>query len=157
MPELLTSLQAVADKAEGLPLESLITELNTLAENAAVVIGSDGFKSLPTDLSRALAEIEATLRTVREGGLVENANATLASARSAADAVAEATDDLPAIMARMSAVLDQASSTIRGFDKGEELSRDVEAALREIGRAAGALASLAKSIERNPSSLIRGR
>ena len=77
--------------------------------------------------------------------------------RSAADAVAEATDDLPAIMARMSAVLDQASSTIRGFDKGEELSRDVEAALREIGRAAGALASLAKSIERNPSSLIRGR
>ncbi|MCY4336370.1 MAG: MlaD family protein [Litoreibacter sp.] len=157
LPALLTSLQGVAVKAENLPIEDLVSELTDLTKTADGVIGSDGFKALPADLSAALAEIEATLKALREGGVIENANATLASARNAADAVAGATADLPALMDRMASVLNQASSTIRGFDQGESLSRDVEAALRDIQKAAQALASLARTIERNPSSLIRGR
>ncbi|WP_299302183.1 MlaD family protein [uncultured Litoreibacter sp.] len=157
VPELLASFQAVADKAEALPVDTLVQELTDLAATADTVIGTDAFKALPADLSAALLEIEATLKAIREGGVIENANATLASARSAADAVAVAADDLPALMTRMSSVLNQASTTIRGFDKGEEISRDVEAALRDIQKAAKALASLAKTIERNPSSLVRGR
>lgn len=157
VPELLASFQAVADKAEALPVDKLVQELTELAATADTVIGTDAFKALPADLSGALIEVEATLKAVREGGIIENANATLASARSAADAVAVAADDLPALMNRMAAVLNQASSTIKGFDKGDQLTRDVENALRDIQKAAKALASLAKTIERNPSSLIRGR
>ncbi|MEM6407788.1 MAG: MlaD family protein [Pseudomonadota bacterium] len=157
VPNLLASFQAVAKKAETLPVEDLILQLTALSDTAGQVIGSAGFRALPTDLSAALSEIEATLKALREGGVIENANATLASARNAADAVAGATQDLPALMDRMAVVLNQASSTIRGFDQGESLSRDVEAALRDIQKAAQALASLARTIERNPSSLIRGR
>lgn len=157
LPELLGAVQAVAIKANELPIEALITELTSLTDTAQTVIGTEAFKALPADLSTALAELEATLKALREGGIIENANATLASARSAADAVAGAADDLPALMNRMSGVLNQASTTIRGFDQGEEISREVEAALRDIQKAASALASLARSIERNPSSLIRGR
>ncbi len=157
VPQLLAAFQSVAEKAEALPVDELVKELTTLAGTAETVIGSDGFKALPNDLSSALEEVEATLKAIREGGIIENANATLASARSAADAVAGAADDLPALMNRMSTVLNQASATIKGFDQGDKLSRDVESALRDIQKAAQALASLAKTIERNPSSLIRGR
>ncbi len=157
VPELLASFQAVADKAEALPVDALVQELTELAATADTVIGTDAFKALPADLSKALIEVEAILKAIREGGVIENANRTLASASSAADAVALAADDLPALMNRMSAVLNQASRTIQGFDKGDQLTRDVENALRDIQRAAKALASLANTIERNPSSLIRGR
>lgn len=157
VPQLLASVQAVTDKAGALPVEELITEITALTNTAEDVIGTEQFKALPADLSAALAELQATLNALRTGGLVENANATLASARSAADAISDAADDLPALMERMAVVLNQASSTIRGFDQGEQISRDVQSALRDIQQAATALASLARSIERNPSSLIRGR
>ncbi len=157
VPELVASLQGVAAKAEGLALEELVEEINLLAGNAARVIGTDAFNALPADLSAALGSLQATLSDVRDGGVIENANAALASARSAADAVADAADDLPALVTRMTGVLDQAARTIRGYDRGDELGRDVESALREIQEAARALASLAKTIERNPSALIRGR
>ncbi len=157
VPELVAALQGVAAKAEGLALEELVGEINRLAGNAATVIGTDAFNALPGDLSAALGTLQATLNDVRNGGVIENANAALASARSAADAVAVAADDLPALVTRMSGVLDQAARTIRGYDRGDELGRDVESTLREIQEAAKALASLAKTIERNPSALIRGR
>ncbi|MEM7469968.1 MAG: MlaD family protein [Pseudomonadota bacterium] len=157
IPALLASFQGIAEKAANLPVEELVAQLSVLTANASEVIGTQEFKALPADLSAALSEIEATLKALRDGGVIENANATLASARDAADAVAGATEALPALMDRMASVLNQASSTIRGFDQGEELSRDVESALRDIQKAAQALASLARSIERNPSSLIRGR
>ena len=157
VPELISELQSVAAKAEGLALEELVEEITRLAGSAAGFVGTEAFTALPADLSAALAVLQATLSDVREGGVIENANAALASARSAADAVALAADDLPALVTRMSGVLDQAARTIRGYDQGQELGRDVEDTLREIQEAAQALASLAKTIERNPSALIRGR
>ncbi|MEX0364436.1 MAG: paraquat-inducible protein B, partial [Ruegeria sp.] len=75
----------------------------------------------------------------------------------AADAVAASTDDLPGLVARAQSVLDQASRTIAGFNQGETLSRDAQSTLRDISRAADALASLARMLERNPSALLRGR
>ena len=54
-------------------------------------------------------------------------------------------------------VLNQASATIAGYNKGDVLSRDAQAALRDISKAADAMASLARMLERNPSALIRGR
>lgn len=157
LPELIASFKAVADKAEALPVEQLVNELTELSTTARGVIGTDAVKALPADLSKAVLEIQATLQALREGGVIDNANATLASARSAADSVARAADDLPALMTRVSGVLNQASRTIQGYDRGEQVTREVEDALRDIQNAAKALASLAKTIERNPSALIRGR
>jgi len=138
VPELISELQSVAAKAEGLALEELVEEITRLAGSAAGFVGTEAFTALPADLSAALAVLQATLSDVREGGVIENANAALASARSAADAVASAADDLPALVTRMSGVLDQAARTIRGYDQGQELGRDVEDTLREIQEAAQA-------------------
>lgn len=157
LPELITAFSDVARKAEALPVETLLAELDRLAKTAREVIGTTEFRALPADMSAALLEIQSTVKTLREGGIVANANATLASARSAADSVARAADDLPGLMNRAATVLSQANRTIQSFERGEQITREVEDALRDIQKAARALASLARSIERNPSALVRGR
>ena len=157
IPALISQIEGVAAKAQNLPLEDLTAELTELATATTALIDSDAARALPADLSAALAEVNATLVELRQGGAVANLNATLSSASDAAGAVEQATADLPALAARMRAVLDQASRTIAGYDQGATLSRDVENTLRDIQNAANALESLARTIERNPSALIRGR
>ncbi|RLJ36153.1 paraquat-inducible protein B [Litoreibacter meonggei] len=157
VPALVKQLQAVAAKAETLPLEDLTTQLTTLTASADAILGTDAAKQLPADLGAALNEINATLRELREGGAVTNINATLDSARKAADAVATSTQDLPALVERVRLVLNQANQTIAGYNKGDVLSRDAQSALRDISKAAEAMTSLARMLERNPGSLIRGR
>ncbi|WP_375281809.1 MlaD family protein [Pseudooctadecabacter sp.] len=157
IPDLISQIEGVAAKAQDLPLEDLTAELTELATATTALIDSDAARALPADLSAALAEVNATLVELREGGAVANLNATLSSASDAAGAVEQATADLPALAARMRAVLDQAGRTIAGYDQGATLSRDVETTLRDIQNAANALESLARTIERNPSALIRGR
>ncbi|WP_299284692.1 MlaD family protein [uncultured Tateyamaria sp.] len=157
VPALIAQVEEIAAKAAALPLEELTQELTGLTASANAVLSTDAARALPADLGAALNEINATLRELREGGAVANVNATLASARDAADAVAQSTQDLPSLVARVSAVLDQASRTIAGYNRGEALSRDAQAALRDLSEAASAIAALARTLERNPSALIRGR
>lgn len=157
VPALIAQLEAVAASAAGLPLEDLTREVTALTASANALIGTEAARALPADLSAALAEMQAVLSELRAGGAVENINTTLGSVSEAADAVAISTQELPALVARIRAVLDQASSTIAGFDQGETLGRDAERALRDISEAADALAALARTIERNPGALIRGR
>lgn len=157
IPDLLEQIEAVAARAEDLPLDDLTTQLTELAASAEAILDTDAARKLPEDLSAALGEINATLGELREGGAVTNLNATLGSAREAADAVASSTEDLPALVERLGTVLNQASSTIAGYNKGDVLSRDAQSALRDISQAAEALTSLARMLERNPSALIRGR
>lgn len=157
VPALVTQLQAVAAKAESLPLDELTTQLTALTASADKILGTEAAQQLPADLGAALNEINATLGELREGGAVTNINATLDSTRKAADAVATSTQDLPALVERIRGVLDQAAATIAGYNKGDVLSRDARTALRDISKAADAMASLARMLERNPSALIRGR
>lgn len=157
LPDLIAQFQAVALKAETLPLGDLTEQLTALIASAEGILGTDAARQLPADLSAALNEINATLKELREGGAVDNINATLDSTRKAADSVAVSTQDLPDLVERIQEVLNQASRTIAGYNKGDVLSRDAQTALRDISKAADAMASLARMLERNPSALIRGR
>lgn len=157
VPDLLAQFQAVAAKAETLPLDELTEQLTGLLASAEGILDTDAARALPTDLSAALNEINATLRELRAGGAVDNINATLDATRKAADSVAISTQDLPGLVDRIQAVLTQASQTIAGYNQGEVLSRDAQSALRDISKAADAMTALARMLERNPSALIRGR
>ncbi len=157
VPDLVAQIEAVAAKAASLPLTELTTELTALTASADAILDSDAARQLPGDLGAALKELNATLAELREGGAVTNINATLDSTRKAADAVATATQDLPGLVERAGAVLRQANATIAGYNKGEVLSREAQAALRDISKAADAMASLARMLERNPSAFIQGR
>lgn len=157
VPELIENLSGVAAKAEAMPLEDLTVQLTDLLASADAILGTPAAQNLPASLGAVLDELNATLSELRDGGAVQNVNATLQSTREAADAVALSSQDLPKLVERITEVFDQASRTIEGYNQGDVISRDAQAALRDISQAADALTSLARLLERNPSALIRGR
>ena len=157
VPELVEDLSEVAGSAATLPLEDLTVQVTEILASADAVVSAPATQELPASLAGALDELNRTLSELRAGGAVGNVNATLASTREAADAVALSARDLPALVDRISAVFDQASATIAGYNRGEALSRDAQAALRDISQASAAITSLARLLERNPSALVRGR
>ncbi|MGB5862991.1 MAG: MlaD family protein [Sulfitobacter sp.] len=157
VPELISEIQEVAAKASDLEFDTLIEELTSLTSSADALISSPDTEKLPASLSGALDQLNATLRELREGGAVTNVNETLASARNAADSIAVSARDLPQIITRLNTLFVQAGRTIEGYNQGDQLSRSAQAALRDIQEAAGALEKLARTIERNPNSLLLGR
>ncbi|APE41999.1 paraquat-inducible protein B [Sulfitobacter alexandrii] len=157
VPQLIARFEAVANKAESLEVEELLAELTELTRTADELIGTEDAKALPGSLKRALDEVNYTLQELREGGAIDNVNQTLASARNAADTIAVTARDLPQIVERLTRLFAQASQTIQGYDRGEQLSRTAQDTLRDIQKAADALTSLARTIERNPNSLLLGR
>lgn len=157
VPALIEKIDAVAAKAETLPLNELADDLRDLLQSADALIGTDAARALPEDLSAALDSLRQVLDELREGGVIENANATFASARAAADNISAAAEDLPGLIARAETVLSQASETLRGYDASSGVGRDAAQALREVERAAEAVSALARALERNPNSLLFGR
>lgn len=157
LPDLVTDLTGVAAEAASLPLAELTQEVTNVLASADALVSSPATQALPASLAGALDELNQTLAELRQGGAVDNVNATLKSTRDAADAVALSTQDLPDLVARITQVFDEASATIAGYNKGEVLSRDAQAALRDISQASNAISALARLLERNPSALIRGR
>ncbi|MEM6888452.1 MAG: MlaD family protein [Pseudomonadota bacterium] len=157
VPDLIAGLRSVTNNVAALPLKDVADELTALLNTAENLIGAPEMRALPASLADALAELSAALAELREGGAVRNVNATLTSAREAADAVALSSRDLPELVDRITEVFDEASATIEGYNQGEVLSRDAQAALRDISEAADAITALVRLLERNPTALIRGR
>lgn len=157
IPDLVDRLNAVAAKAETVPLDQLSTDLSDLMQSANRVLDTPGARALPEDLGQALTELTAVLGEMREGGVVGNVNATFSSARQAADTLRDVAQQLPALLDRARAMIGQANTTLQGYDAERGLGRDVSTALREVERAAAAVNSLARALERNPNSLLFGR
>jgi len=157
VPALVDQASRVMSQAEDLELTELLARANTLLDSADALISSEGMQGLVPELDAALTEIAQLLAAFRDGGAVGNLNAALISARGAADGVADATERLPALLNRTTALLAQADATLAGFEGTSPAIRDARAALAEISRAAEAVASLARAIERRPNSLLTGR
>lgn len=112
LPALVDDFRAVAAKANALEAEELISSASQLVNSADALIRTEEALALLAALTGALDEMRSTLATLRQGGLVDNANATMASARGAADAVAAATERLPALSAPGEKVANLRSRTV---------------------------------------------
>ncbi|WP_233544978.1 MlaD family protein [Pseudooceanicola sediminis] len=157
VPQLVQRIDNVAAGAETVPLDQLAQSLDGLLQSADAFVGTPEARALPGDVSAALDELRRLLAELRNGGLIENANTTMLSAREAADSIAGAADDLPAMMARVRAVLDRAGTTLQGYDAQSGVGREATDTLREVQRAAAAISALARELQRNPNSLLFGR
>lgn len=156
-PGLVDDLRAVAQKANSLEAEELMAAATRVLDSADKVIGTDAVRDLPPALNAALDQIRATLAELRDGGAVENVNATMASARDAADAVATATEGLPELSARLERLVRQAEGLIAAYGDRSDFNAETISALREVRAAARSVSQLARAIERNPNSLLIGR
>lgn len=157
VPDLVARLEGIAANAEKVDLDVLAADLAAFLESTGTLLAQGDTRALPRQLNATLAEVSLVLEQLRDGGVVENTVATLDSARSAADTFAAAGGDLPGLIAEARAVLARAGTTLEGYQASGGMGRDARTALREVEAAAKAVASLARAIERNPNSLIRGR
>lgn len=131
--------------------------INGLVTDARGLLASDDIRALSGNLNKTLDELRAILTQIREGGAIENANSALSSASGAAEKFAKATEGLPAVIQKAQDVLAQASETLKGYQANAGIARDTRAAIREVERAAQAVSSLARALERKPNSLLMGR
>ncbi|MDU8913327.1 intermembrane transport protein PqiB [Aestuariicoccus sp. MJ-SS9] len=157
VPQLVEDLRALTATANELELQSLADRATDLLDAADRLIDTDAARDLPRSLSAALDEARGALAELRQGGTVENTNATLASARAAAEAVATAADALPELSRRLEGLVLQAQGTLSDYGERSAFNRDTLDTLRELRKAAEAIAKLARTIERDPNSLLLGK
>jgi paraquat-inducible protein B len=157
LPALVDQVNALAARAADLPLEDLVTKATELLASVDTLVSSDSVAALPADLSAALADLRAILTDIREAGVIETANATMRSAQEAVDQIGTAAEQLPGMIDRVNALLNTAATAIAGVGETSSVVRDAREAMREITRAAEAVAQLARTIERDPNSLLFGR
>ena len=157
VPELVEELRAVAQKANALRAEDLIAAATQMLDSAEQVIGTEAARALPASLNAALDQVRGALDDLRTGGAVENANATMASARDAADALAEAAAGLPDLSARLDRLAAQAETLLSAYGARSDFNKETLSALREVRDAARAVSQLARALERDPGLLLSGR
>ena len=157
VPELLDQANAVVAKLNTIPVDRLSDDLSGLIQATEALIDTPQARNLPTDMSAALSELALVLEELRNGGTVENVNRTLQSASNAADRIADASQELPALVDRVNGLVAKAQSLLGDYDGNSAVNRDVRNALRAVTEAARALDGLASTIERRPNSLILGR
>jgi phospholipid/cholesterol/gamma-HCH transport system substrate-binding protein len=157
LPELIENLKTVSQRARDLPLDQLVNSGRQVLDTADRLLASEGMGEVPPRLAGALAELRLLLADLREGGAVENLNATLASADEAATAVAEAVRTLPALVAQLSQTASRADQALGSVAPGSDINRNTLMLLRELRDAAQSVNSLVTALERRPNSLLFGR
>ncbi|PVA09155.1 paraquat-inducible protein B, partial [Pelagivirga sediminicola] len=157
VPDLVARIEGVAANIEEVAIDKMADQVTELLTTVDSYLNQQSTRRLPASLNGALTELSAVLNQLREAGVVETAKNTLNSASNAADAVAGASADLPRLIDQARIVLGQAGTTIEGYQANTGLGRDARDALREVQRAAQAVTSLARAIERNPNSLLTGK
>ncbi|MFP7571126.1 MlaD family protein [Marivita sp. S2033] len=157
IPELLAELDAVAQTAKDLELQALVDSATGTLTRVDALIGSDDTMEMPGTINDALTEMRLALAELREGGVVENLNATLQSASDAAASVATSVEDLPNLTARLERLVAETESVISSYGERSDFNQQTLSALREVRDAARSISELARAIERSPNSLIFGR
>ncbi len=157
LPAITARVEGIADKLFAVEIDELINNANATLASLDQLIGSDDTAALPTSVSAALDELRLFLGEVRAGGAVENVNAALASASAAAQAIETSVAGLPALSTRATRLVAETEAVIAAYGDRSRFSTETVGTLRDIQAAANAITSLARTIQRNPSSLLTGR
>nr|WP_281495981.1 MlaD family protein [Marivita sp. S6314] len=157
IPALLTELEAVAKTANELELQALVDSATGTLTRVDALVGSPDAMEMPGTINDALNEMRLALAELREGGVVENLNATLQSASDAAGSVAASVEDLPQLTARLERLVAETEAVVASYGARSDFNTQTLSALREVQNAAKSISELARAIERSPNSLIFGR
>ncbi|MDY8108821.1 MlaD family protein [Fulvimarina sp. 2208YS6-2-32] len=157
-------VDSLVARVSNLPIEALMTAatdalsgVSRLTGQAESVLAADGVERIPATLDETLAEVRSLVADIRGGGAIENLNKTLSSADTTLQSVSEAAQSLPALAARLNAAADGLQSVVAGYTPESRIYTELRAVLNEVSSTAEAYRSLARTIERNPNSIITGR
>ncbi|MDE0984380.1 MAG: MlaD family protein [Yoonia sp.] len=157
LPAITARIEQLTDKLFAIEIEGMVDAATQTLNSIDALIGSDATADLPASLSGALDEVRLFLAEVRAGGAIENVNSALASASAAAAAVETSVEGLPALSARATRLVSETEAVIQSYGERSRFSAETLGTLRDIQSAADAVTNLARTIQRNPSSLLTGR
>ena len=157
LPAITARIEKLTDKLFAIEIEGMVDAATQTLNSIDALIGSNATADLPASLSAALDEVRLFLAEVRAGGAIENVNSALASASAVAAAVETSVEGLPALSARATRLVSETEAVIQSYGERSRFSAETLGALRDIQSAADAVTNLARTIQRNPSSLLKGR
>lgn len=157
LQQVLVSAGVFADGLQELDLSQLATELTALSQRASGLLAAPGVEDLPAALNGTLQEAQAILAELRAGGAVESLNSALDAAESSLNSVETAAAQVAPLVSRFNALASSLDALVADYASGSRLHGDLRDAISQISDAAESFRSLARSIERNPNSLITGR
>ncbi|MDR0239502.1 MAG: MlaD family protein [Deltaproteobacteria bacterium] len=163
IPTLASPLEEFSRALARINIDKIARSLFQALEAITSVMGSEELKDTLAGLKRTADELSAVAQNMP--ALVESARRTLQRIETAADRTAQ---EVPRLGRDMSLALDSFS---KAADRAEKLFlntsrlsspksamlRDVQSAVHELTEAARAVRSLAKTLERSPESLLRGK
>ena len=164
LPAITARVEDIADKLFAIEIAGMVDAATGTLNSIDALIGSDTTADLPQSVSATLDEVRLFLGEVRAGGAIENVNAALASASAAAQAIETSVQGLPELSARATRLtadaqklVTQTEALINSYGDRSRFSTETLGTLRDIQAAADAVTNLARTIQRNPSSLLTGR
>ena len=157
LPEITEQVKALGDKANSLAVEELVDAATRALASIDALIGTEDARQLPPALTGALNQVRGFLAELREGGAIGNVNSALASAEAAADAVENAAASLPALSERLSRVVAEAEALLGSYGERSRFNAETLATFRDIQSAANAIRTLARTLERDPNSILFGK
>lgn len=150
LPAIMENLTTLSETAAALELEATLTAANAVLAAVDGFLTAEGMDQVPANLASALTELENLTTALGEADVVGSLDATLDAANAAAL-------ELPGLVASTETVLAQVTSLLGTYGARSDFMGNTMAVLDEITTAARAIARLARTIERNPDSLLRGR
>ena len=157
LPQITDQLRQLSERANTLDLDGLVAEAQATLGAIDQLLSDTSEQGVPAALSGALDELRLLIAQVNEGGAIENVNAALASANDAAQAIGTAAASLPELSRRAGALVTTTDGVLQTYADRSRFNAETLATLRDIQEAADAISNLARTIQRNPSSLLTGR
>lgn len=157
VPQIVDDVATLTARAREVPIDRLVTDAADVAARLDTLLSAPGVENIPSSLASALDALRLSLDELREGGAVASLNRTLGSADAASRQVESVTRELPGLVDRLDALVAQASGALSAYGGGSRFNTDLNLTLREVKEAARAARSLARTLERNPQSLLTGR
>jgi phospholipid/cholesterol/gamma-HCH transport system substrate-binding protein len=184
IPTTATAIQHLKEQLEQMDFKKLLDEVSEIAQSLRTLASGPELKQALRDVGDITTRVKrlATRLDERVGPLTDDAQRTLAGARSAVERVGAAAEGvrdtarhLGATSERLSALLAPDSPLVhdlrsaaaelstaaaalrRTTSEDSTLLRNAERALHDVSRASRALGELADLLDRHPEALLRGR
>ncbi|WBU59992.1 MlaD family protein [Paracoccus albus] len=157
VPEMVDQIDEAAAAVEEFGFEEISAQAEGILADIRAMLGTEDAEQLPRNLSDTLEAASGLLNDLRDGNAAGSLNEALDSARVAADEVAEAAQTLPELSERFQRLAARAEVVIAAYGGDSVFNQQARAMMTELGRAATAFGSLARTIERNPRAFILGR
>ena len=147
-------IDSAGQAIETVRFAEISAEIEAILADLRAVLGAEDAAALPRNLSETLKSASALLDDLHQGRAADHLNAALQSAKTAADGLNAA---IAPAMARLGRAADSTATAMGSLTERGALQTDLRQMMRDIGRAAAAFGSMARTIERKPNALIMGR